>query len=639
MVLRNGATAWRGAVDDVSIEQLVGLMGGSAQTIRASRSNQAPGDHPAMVTIGGQFTGQFDKELSLHKGEIIGLAGLEGHGQKDLLHAVFATAIVSQGDVSRQHPASFITGDRQKEVIFPLWKVLSNTSIGRIAPRAPLSLVSQRAEASAAASHADRLSLPQDRFGSNITELSGGNQQKALVARALGSGASILLLDDPTRGVDISTKQDFYRLCGEAAKEGRTLVWHTTEDAELLDCNRVLVFAHGTIVEELTGEGITEAAIVNASFAHIERHSATEIDKVNPMLGLARRAVEAAPFFGLIAVLGVMMSINPRIASVFGLDLLLLPTLSPVLVTIAKMFIVGGSEIDLGVGAFAGLTSVLAATVLFSHPWLGVLCIALAIAAYGVMGCLIQARKIPAIVVTLGASFIWADIGYSIQPTPGGSSPSWLIAAMNWSARPVPSSILTIIAAGGVGVLLDRSPLGVALRGFCNNASAMIGSGWSHIRFGAIRYLIAGIFAAIAGLTLTGINYSSDVNSGSSFTLISAVAASLAGVVLGAYVGGAFLEIGQPYLLQTIAAVVVGGTLIFGGSATAVGTFLSSVLLILIVTTIQILSLPPGTQDVVQGVVVIAVLGLAGRNFVPHRHQPEIKSGVESECRASNGAV
>jgi ribose transport system permease protein len=96
----------------------------------------------------------------------------------------------------------------------------------------------------------------------------------------------------------------------------------------------------------------------------------------------------------------------------------------------------------------------------------------------------------------------------------------------------------------------------------------------------------------------------------------SAVLASVMGLVLGAYVGGAFLEMGQPYLLQSIAAVVVGGTLIFGGSATAVGVFFASVLLILLVTFMQIMQLPPGAQGMLQGLVVILVLALAGRDAV-----------------------
>jgi ribose transport system permease protein len=98
--------------------------------------------------------------------------------------------------------------------------------------------------------------------------------------------------------------------------------------------------------------------------------------------------------------------------------------------------------------------------------------------------------------------------------------------------------------------------------------------------------------------------------------VISSVLASLMGLVLGAYVGGAFLEMGQPYLLQSVAAVVIGGTLIFGGSASAIGVFFASVLLILLVTLMQIMQLPPGSQDMVQGVVVILVLALAGREAI-----------------------
>jgi ribose transport system permease protein len=115
--------------------------------------------------------------------------------------------------------------------------------------------------------------------------------------------------------------------------------------------------------------------------------------------------------------------------------------------------------------------------------------------------------------------------------------------------------------------------------------------------------------------------------------VVSAMLASVLGLVLGAYVGGAFLEMGQPYLLQSIAAVVVGGTLIFGGSATAICVFSASVLLILLVTLMQITQLPPGSQDMLQGLVVILVLALAGRDAIrttitqgagfPHQSSPQ----------------
>ncbi|WDR01300.1 ATP-binding cassette domain-containing protein [Devosia algicola] len=174
-------------------------------------------------------------------------------GKRSLLHALFAVTKGDEGDVTREGEASFIAGDRRKEGVFPLSNVLFNISVGRIAKRGFLRLVSQKDEATAVEGHAADLKLDRERFESNILELSGGNQQKALVARALATETPIVLLDDPTRGVDISTKQDFYRLCDQAAKAGHTLIWHTTEDAELLAADRVLVLADGKIVSEPDG--------------------------------------------------------------------------------------------------------------------------------------------------------------------------------------------------------------------------------------------------------------------------------------------------------------------------------------------------------------------------------------------------
>ena len=469
-----------------------------------------------------------------------------------------------------------MSGDRQKEGVFPLWTVLANISIGRVGPRPALGLVSDRAERLAAAPAAERIRLDLTRFNSRIVELSGGNQQKALVSRAVAAMTPIVLLDDPTRGVDIATKQDFYRLCSELAREGRTLIWHTTEDAELLGCDRVLVLANGQIVRELSGPALTEEAIVAASFSHL---AATEPDRnarsAQRRLRLVDRLVDAAPLLGLALVLAVMIAANPAVASVFGLDLLLMPALSLVLVTEAQMFVVGGAEIDLGVGAFAGLVSVLSATLLYDRPALGVLAIAIVVGAYAMLGAIIQSRKIPAIVVTLGASFIWAGIGYPIQPTPGGASPNWLSALTNWSIGSyAPTSTILIGAVAAVGALLDLAPLGVVLRGFGANPAAMIASGWPPIRYGVVRYLVAGLFSAAAGLSLTAINSSSDINSGNSFTLLS------------------------------VAAVVMGGCALTGGIVAPVGAVLGAVTLALIGALLGALGVSSDFNAAAQGAVL-----------------------------------
>jgi ribose transport system ATP-binding protein len=578
VVLRNGRTAWQGAVAESSVGRLVELMGGDAAAAH-HKVDRAESDEDAVVRIGGAFVGEGRPPIQLFRGEIIGLAGLEGHGQKDLLRAIYEPKEGAVAGVTRAKPASFVSGDRQKEGVFPLWTVLSNIAIGRVAARWALGTVLDSTERSAARPAAEKLRLDPGRFDSNILELSGGNQQKALVSRAVAAMSPILLLSDPTRGVDIATKQDFYRLCGELAREGRTLIWHTTEDAELLACDRVLVFANGRIVQELSGPSLSEEAIVGASFSDQSRANARHYagkKSISPL----RALVDAAPFIGLALVVAVMIAANPAVASVFGLDLLLLPALSLVLVTEAQMFVVGGGEIDLGVGAFAGLTSVFSATWLHDDPLLGALAIAAAVGVYALIGVIIQSRKIPAIVVTLGASFIWVGVGYSIQPTPGGASPDWLTAVTGWTISNVPTSIVLISIVACIGAVLDRSPLGVVLRGFGTNASAMIASGWRPFRFALLRYFIAALFSAAAGLSLTAINSSSDINSGNSYTLLS------------------------------VAAVVMGGCALTGGIVAPIGAVAGAVTLGLIGALLGALGVSSDFNAAAQGAVLIALLAM-----------------------------
>jgi ribose transport system ATP-binding protein len=578
VVLRNGALAWTGKAADASIEKLVQLMGGDVEAIRAQGERRLATSGGTVIRISGALTEALGRDIEIRAGEVVGLAGLEGSGQKEVLHAIFAPRGY---EITRSGRVGFIAGDRAKEGIFPLWNVLSNISIGRIASRQPLSFVSDEAEKRAALDPAAQLRLAESRLPSNILELSGGNQQKALVVRALVADAPILLLDDPTRGVDIATKQDFYRICNTIAAAGRTLVWLSTEDAELLTADRVLVFAGGKIVDELVGEDITEGAIVTASFAHHAKTGAAEnakAEKANRIGHVGRLAVNAAPFVSLAIVFAIMAIVNPAVVSVFGLDLLLMPALSLVLVAMAQMFVIGGSEIDLSVGAFAGLISVLSATLLYDQPLYGALAILAALVAYAGLGFLIEARKIPAIVVTLGASFIWIGVGYSLQPTPGGASPEWLSALVGWSIGDLPTSIIIILAVAVVAILIDRTPLGVTLRGFGANPAAMMKSGWKPTRYALIRYLISGLFAGTAGLSLTAINTASDINSGNSYTLLS------------------------------VAAVVMGGSSLIGGIIAPAGVVAGAITLSLIGALLGVLDVSSDYNAATQGLLLIALL-------------------------------
>ena len=568
VLLRNGRLVWRGGAADTSVEHLIDLMGGKDSAERSERVKSPSRKETDIITISAPWS---ETPIKLRTGEIVALTGLEGSGQQVFLHALFK----GSPGARREQPAAFVAGDRQKEGIFPLWDVLSNIALGRMTGRAAHSRIDNADDHMVAQVSADQLRLDASRFRSPILELSGGNQQKALVARALVGEAPIVLLDDPTRGVDIATKQDFYTILHDLAAGGRSIIWHTTEDSELVHADRVLVFAGGRIVADLSGTDITPANILTASF----QNPTTTTEKAGgPASAVTRLAIALLPYLSLAIVLGMMFQANPRTATVFGLGLLLKPAIALVLIAIAQMFIIGGSEIDLGAGAFAALISVLAATVLSANTVLGLAAILVALCAYASVGALIQIRQIPAIVVTLGASFIWLGVGFSIQPTPGGTAAPWTQALISWRIPGIPTAAVLILIFALMAVVINRTPLGVVLRGFGNNTQAMRLSGWSPVRYAVVRYAIAGIFAAMAGILLTASNSASDINSGSSYTLMS------------------------------IAAVVMGGAALIGGVISPMGTVVGAVTLSLIGALLGMLSIPSNFNPATQGLLLLAIL-------------------------------
>jgi ribose transport system ATP-binding protein len=204
--------------------------------------------------------------LTAREGEIIGLAGLAGHGQTRLLLDIFEAAARAKPGLEVTAPVALVAGDRQADGIFPLWSIAENIGIRSIAALRDGFLISKRREDELAARWIERIRIRTPHAANNILSLSGGNQQKALFARALGSDAKIVLMDDPMRGVDYGTKIEVYALIREEARTGRTFLWHTTETDELDNCDRVYVFRNGRIVAELGRAEITEEKVIQSSF-------------------------------------------------------------------------------------------------------------------------------------------------------------------------------------------------------------------------------------------------------------------------------------------------------------------------------------------------------------------------------------
>ena len=176
------------------------------------------------------------QELIAHEGEIIGLAGLAGHGQTDLLAADFRRGGSPPPGAEVTAPVALVAGDRQSDGIFPQWSISQNIGVRSLRQAARRAADIAAPRGGARQSWRERIKIRTPDVDNNILSLSGGNQQKALFARALGSDARIVLMDDPMRGVDYGTKLEVYDLVRDEARGGPhvPLVHHRNRGTEEL---------------------------------------------------------------------------------------------------------------------------------------------------------------------------------------------------------------------------------------------------------------------------------------------------------------------------------------------------------------------------------------------------------------------
>jgi ribose transport system ATP-binding protein len=217
-----------------------------------------------------------DVGFQVRRGEIVGIAGLVGSGRTEILGAIYGRVqhegrvIVDGSPIKLRRPAdarragiAMLTEDRKHEGLLFNMTLRENVTIGNLALVSHGIVVDRRAEAARAQEFLEILSVRARSATADVAHLSGGNQQKVLLARVLMNAPKILLLDEPTKGVDVGTKQEIYRLIVQLADEGMAIVMVSSEIPELLGlCDRCLVLAGGTIVDEFArGEGSEERVI------------------------------------------------------------------------------------------------------------------------------------------------------------------------------------------------------------------------------------------------------------------------------------------------------------------------------------------------------------------------------------------
>ena len=281
-VMRDGQTVIEREMAGFDKLALVQAMLGRELSALQSMQHESPGLHGGdAVSVEHLKSGLRleDASLSVRRGEVLGLAGLLGSGRTELARCIFGADIADGGrirlkdaEVAFRSPADAIAGgvaylseDRKMEGIVPDQSVLENLTLVLLPRLARAGIVDRSAQQAIAMRFIDRLGIRCAGPGQPIRELSGGNQQKVMLARWLAAKSDLLLLDEPTRGIDVGAKAEILSLLRELAAEGLSVLLIASELEELVAASdRIVVLSEGRTVRELEGEAITQAEVMNA---------------------------------------------------------------------------------------------------------------------------------------------------------------------------------------------------------------------------------------------------------------------------------------------------------------------------------------------------------------------------------------
>ncbi len=278
-ILRDGRTVEAGDIESYDADRIIERMVGAAPAPIAATTTETADAEPALRVRGLSVPGRVDDAtLSVAPGEAVGIAGLTGSGRTELLEAIFGTRRPSAGRIevagtelrhgrvaeAIDKGLAYVPGDRKNQGLVLSMSVTENLMMAGTSRRMRLRVpprVRERAETRDLAATFGIVAASPD---AACATLSGGNQQKVVIAKWMRGSPRVLLMDEPTRGVDVGAKREIYRLLASAREEGVGILVSSSETEELLLlCDRILVMSRGRIVASLDREQATDANLAH----------------------------------------------------------------------------------------------------------------------------------------------------------------------------------------------------------------------------------------------------------------------------------------------------------------------------------------------------------------------------------------
>jgi ribose transport system ATP-binding protein len=603
-VLRDGHHRGTAVVSDVTDDELLAMIVGRRLEHTFPAKRPASPDEPPVLTVEGLSGDRFsDVSFTARRGEIIGIAGVLGNGQSELLRALAGlvghSGSVVIGDKRLSHrqlhrSSAYMPADRHHEGLMMSMSVRENAALTALDRLGVARFVSRRREVEVVGAELAGLSVKTSSLEAPVTSLSGGNQQKIVMARSLLSKPDILLADEPTQGVDVGARAEIYRILREVSGSGVPVVVASSDAMELEGlCDRVIVLSRGHVVASLEGDEVTEERMIRAA---VESTTHTRTEEKRP----AKRRISPAwqrrlegDYAPVLILAAVMLALGAYIFSQNDRYLLPFNVTSVMLLVSALGFIALGQTvalvtagIDLSVGPLSGFLVVVGSFFLTDGASGGavvlglVLMAALAALTGLVNGSLIRFGRFTPVAATLATYIALQGFSYLLRDTPGGLISRTVTDVITTQIGPVPVAfILLVVVAFGMEFLLRTSRWGRSIRAVGSEEESARRLGVRTTRVVITGYVIVSLFTCLGALVLL-----------------------------------AQLGIGDPaqgvgYTLTSITAVVLGGTSLLGGRGTFIGTLLGTGLIVQLLNATTFLGLTQTWQYLFQGaLVVIAAL-------------------------------
>ncbi len=556
-----------------------------------------------------------DVSFQLKKGEILGIAGLVGAGRTELLGAIFGTATKTSGhiyahgkEVIINNPSDamdngimLIPEDRKIDGLFLNESVRFNIASATLDKRAKGGFINEKREKESTSKAASDVQLDTSRIEHLVKLLSGGNQQKAVIAKTLLVNADVLLLDEPTSGVDIGAREEIYSIIKELSDKGKSIVLVSSDWEELIYLSdRMLVMSEGKITGVLTVEEFTKENIGHlATIADVQKNE--EDSKVNSegmgdetrLRNPERNKIDVhdpKEYFGklrtsfnnntannntannntaILAVVTLFMviasiSISDSFRTLMNARNLLGQAMPFLILTLGQLVIIVAGGLDLSSGALVAATGVLGVSFMVNNPDSVLLGVVIMLAFGLIVGLmnsvLVVKAKLDSFVVTLGMSIVLTGVTLIITKNPIGPSPKILRVIANKDVLGIPYVLIITIALVVVFVILMKyTALGRRFYAVGENPKGSYWAGLPVQKTRFIAFIISATMSVLTALFLMGRTGAGDPAFGPGMELTAIACALIGGARLGGgrgSVGGALLGVFLLAILENILSLM-----------------------------------------------------------------------------------